>query len=113
MTKIYHNPRCRKSRETLALLQEQGEKPEIIEYLTDPPTKKELIEILELLHLQPEALIRKGEDIFKEKYKGKSLTQEEWLQVMLDYPKLIERPIVVKHGKAVIGRPPQNVLSIL
>jgi arsenate reductase len=113
MTKIYHNPRCRKSRETLNLLLERGEKPEIIEYLVNVPSKKELTEIIALLGMEAVALIRKGEDIFKMHYKGKNLSDADWIKAMVENPKLIERPIVIKNGKAVLGRPPENVLTIL
>lgn len=113
MTKIFHNPRCRKSRETLQLLEEKDEKIEIIEYLNTPPTFAELKEIVNMLGLSPEQLLRKGEAIYKEEYKGKELSDDEWLEVMVAHPKLIERPIVIKDGKATIGRPPESVLSIL
>lgn len=112
-TTIYHNPHCTKSRQTLNLLLEKGEKPEIIEYLNQVPSKTELKQLLTMLGMKPEALIRKGEDEFKQLFKGKKLTDDQWIQAMVDYPKLIERPIVVKNGKAVIGRPPENVLALL
>lgn len=111
--KIYHNPRCRKSRETLALIEEKGVTPEIVLYLEKAPTQKELKELLKLLKIKPEALLRKGEKIFKEKYKGKELSDAEWIKVMTKNPKLIERPIVVKGKKAILGRPPENVLDLL
>lgn len=111
--KIYHNPRCSKSRQTLDILRENNIEPEIIEYLKEIPTKKELTTLVELLGIQPEALIRKGEPDFKENFKGKTLSDKEWIQAMIDYPKLIERPIIVKGNKAVIGRPPENVLALL
>jgi len=111
--KIYHNPHCRKSRETLTLLEEKGQKPEIILYLENPPTKKELTKIIEMLDIKPIQLIRKGEPIFKEKYKGQDLSDKEWLNAMRENPKLIERPIVVVGNKAIIGRPPSNVLDLL
>lgn len=111
--KIYHNPRCRKSRETLQIIQEKGVEPEIIEYLTDVPSEKELSELIKMLGISPEQLLRKGEDVFKEKYKGKTLSDQEWIKAMVENPKLIERPIVVKGNKAVLGRPPQNVLELL
>ena len=111
--KIYHNPRCRKSRETLELLQEKGIEPEIILYLANPPDKKELKDVLSKLGIKPELLIRKGEPIFKEYFKGKKLTDEQWIDAMVTYPKLIERPIVIQGDKAVIGRPPVNVLQLI
>jgi len=110
--KIYHNPRCRKSRETLEIIQDQGIVPEIILYLEDVPSAKELEAILKKLKMDPADLIRKGEAIYKEKYKGKSLTDKQWIKAMITHPKLIERPIVVKGRKAVLGRPPENVMGL-
>lgn len=110
---IYHNPRCSKSRQTLALLTANGIEPEIVLYLENPPSKKELKDILAKLNLQAEQLIRKSEAIFKEKYKGKSLTEAQWIKAMLEHPKLIERPIVITATKAMIGRPPEKVLKII
>ena len=109
MAKIYHNPRCGKSRQTLSLLQERTSEVKIIEYLKTPPTKEELRSIVKKLNIEPEALIRKGEAIYKENYRGKDLSGDEWLSVMAEYPILIERPIVIKGDKATIGRPPENV----
>ncbi len=111
--KIYHNPRCRKSRETLQLIHEAGKDVEIIEYLKDTPTASQLKEIISLLQITPEQLLRKNEAIFKENFKGKSLTDDEWIKVMVDHPKLIERPIVVEGKKAVLGRPPENVKALI
>jgi arsenate reductase len=106
MLKIYHNNRCGKSRETLKLVQENAEDVQIIEYLKTPPTEEEKLTI------KPEQLLRKGEAIFKEKFEGKSLSDEEWIRIMVENPILIERPIVIKDGKAVLGRPPENVLQL-
>lgn len=111
--KIYHNPRCSKSRQTLSLINESGKEVEVIEYLSDIPTAAELKEIISLLGISPEQLLRKGEAIFKENFKGNSYTDDEWIQIMIDNPKLIERPIVVDGKKAVLGRPPENVLTLL
>ena len=110
---IYHNPRCRKSRETLALLHDKGLEPEIVLYLDSVPTQKRLKEILKMLDIPAEKLVRKGEPIYKEKYKGHTLSEAEWIKAMVTHPKLIERPIVIKDGKAVIGRPPENVLDLV
>jgi arsenate reductase len=111
---IYHNPRCRKSRETLTLIQEAGIEPEIIEYLQDPPTAAELDTILKKLKLQPQQIIRTGEDLYKElKLKDRELSRSEAIQILVEHPKLIERPIVVKGNQAILGRPPENVLSLL
>ena len=111
--KIYHNPRCRKSRETLQLLQDNGKSPEIVEYLKDVPSKEELEEILNKLNIKPEELIRKGEAEYKDNFKGKNLSDEQWMEAMIKYPKLIERPIVINGNKAVIGRPPEKVMEVL
>ena len=111
--KIYHNPRCSKSRQTLELLQKNThEKIEIVEYLNHIPTEKELTEIIKLLKIKPEELIRKGEDVYKEKFKGKTLKDSEWIKAMVENPKLIERPIVISEKKAIIGRPPEKVLDL-
>lgn len=111
--KIYHNPRCRKSRETLDMIRSAGVEPEIIEYLKTPPGAGELKEILRMLDMRPEDIIRKHEDIFKQNFKGKMHSDDEWIDILVDNPKLIERPIVVQGTRAVLGRPPQNVKSLL
>lgn len=111
--KIYHNPRCAKSRQTLALLQGNGVEPEIILYLNTVPSFKELKCLIEKLGISPIQLIRKGELVWKENFKGKDLSDDEIIQAMITYPKLIERPIVVKDQKAVLGRPPENVLELV
>ena len=111
--KIFHNPRCSKSRQTLQLIEASGKEVEVIEYLTNSPSKKELASIIKLLGIKPEELVRKGEDIYKEQFKGRSLSDDEWINAMVNYPKLIERPIVIDGQKAVIGRPPEKVLELL
>lgn len=113
MLTIYHNPRCRKSRETLQLIEESGELVTVIEYLKEVPSADELTKLVEMLRIKPEQLIRKGEAIYKEQYKGKSLSDEEWIEAMVQNPKLIERPIVTRDQKAVLGRPPENVKELL
>ena len=111
---IFHNPRCSKSRQTLTLLQEKGIEPVVIEYLSSPPTKERLVEVLKLLDMKPRALMRKGEAEYKENNLGDpSLSDDALLQAMVDHPKLIERPIVFANGKARVGRPPESVLEIL
>jgi len=109
MIKIYHNPRCRKSREALKLIEESGNDFQIINYLENTPSEDELKEIISKLNIPAENLLRKGESIFKDNFKGKILSENEWIQVMVKNPKLIERPIVIKDDKAVLGRPPKNV----
>ena len=111
--KIYHNPRCSKSRQTLEILKSNGIEPTIIEYLKDVPTKDELKSLVNMLNLQAVDILRKGESIYKETFKGKDLSNEEWIAAMVKYPKLIERPIVVKNKKAVLGRPPAKVLDLI
>ena len=110
---IYHNPRCTKSRATLALLQEHGIEPTVIEYLDHPPTATTLKTILRKLGMKAEQLARKGEDIYKERWAGRELTDAKWVEVLVEHPVLIERPIVVMGERAVIGRPPENVLQLL
>ena len=111
--KIYHNPRCSKSRQTLEILKSNGIEPQIIEYLKDVPTKEELTELLQKLNMQAVDILRKGEAAYKENYKGMDLSNEEWIEAMVKFPKLIERPIVVKNKKAVLGRPPAKVLDLI
>jgi len=110
---IYHNPRCSKSRAMLALLQERGIEPEIIQYLDTPPSAAELTRILGLLGKAPFELMRKGEDDYKQHFAGQSLSDADAVELMLRYPKVIERPIVVNGDRAAIGRPPEAVLEIL
>ncbi len=111
--KIYHNPRCTKSRETLALINDAGVDVEVVEYLKNVPSRTELEMILSKLNLKPSQILRKGEAVYKEKFKNSNFTEEEWITIMMEYPKLIERPIVISGNKAVIGRPPENVNELL
>ncbi|WP_146394371.1 arsenate reductase (glutaredoxin) [Allorhodopirellula solitaria] len=114
MTKIYHNPRCAKSRAAVELLESRGIEFDIVKYLDDPPNEKELRAIVKMLGISPEKLVRKGEKLFKELgLGGKSLTDAQWIEVMVEHPKLIERPIVIHGAKAAIGRPTENIESIL
>jgi len=111
---IYHNPRCSKSRQTLALLEDKGVRPIVIEYLKTPPSAAELATIIEKLNIEPRNLLRKGETLYKElNLADPSLSDDQLIQAMCDNPKLIERPIVIHNGKAKIGRPPESVLDIL
>ncbi|WP_456462241.1 arsenate reductase (glutaredoxin) [Lutibacter sp.] len=111
--KIYHNPRCSKSRQGLAILKESSNPFEVIKYLDKPFAEEELTELIKLLDIKPIELVRKNEAIWKENYKGKMLTDNEIIKAMVNHPKLIERPIVVANGKAVIGRPPEIIKTIL
>lgn len=111
---IYHNPRCSKSRQTLALLEEQAVAPEIIEYLAKPPTSAELKKILKKLGMTARELLRTGEDAYKSlNLANQDLTEQQLINAMIENPKLIQRPIVINGDKAALGRPPENVLDIL
>jgi arsenate reductase len=113
-TRIFHNPRCSKSRQTLELLTERGIEPEIIRYLETPPTEQELKDILSALNLTPRELMRTKENEYKEQgLNNPELSDEQLIAAMIATPKLIERPIVIANGKVALGRPPENVLSIL
>ncbi len=112
--KIFHNPRCSKSRQTLQLLQEQGIEPEIIDYLNNPPTADELDDILQKLSMDPRELMRKNESEYKSTgMNNPDLSRDELIKGMVSTPRLIERPIVLTNEKAAIGRPPEGVLAIL
>ncbi len=110
---MYHNPRCSKSRATLALLQERGVTPDIIEYLNTPPSQAELDRILNLLGKEPAELMRKGEAEYREYIQGKALSRAEAIALMVAHPVVIERPIVVNGDRAAIGRPPESVLDVV
>ena len=114
MVTIYHNPRCSKSRQTLSLLEEQGVSADVVEYLKTPPTREQLVEILDMLGLEPRQLMRTGQQEYKDMgLDNANLSRDQLIDAMLEQPILIERPIVVKDGKAAIGRPPETVLEIL
>ena len=113
MIKIYHNPRCTKSRQGLELLETSRKSFEVIKYLENPLTFDELKNIIELLDMKPMDLVRKNESIWKTNYKDKNLSSTEVIHAMIENPKLIERPIVINGNKAVIGRPTEEILSIL
>jgi arsenate reductase len=112
--RIFHNPRCSKSRATLALLQEQGIEPEIVLYLESPPDAGELRIILDKLGMSPRELMRTGEAEFRQQgLDDESLTDDELITAMIATPRLIQRPIVLAGGRAAMGRPPESVLDIL
>jgi arsenate reductase len=114
MVSIYHNPRCSKSRQTLALLEERGINPDIVLYLETPPSAEKLTDILKKLDISPRQLLRKGEAAYKENnLSDTSLTDQQLIDAMVSHPKLIERPIVINGDKAALGRPPEQVLDIL
>jgi len=112
MTTIWHNPRCSKSRATLALIEEAGITPTIRRYLDDAPSEAEIREVLALLGIPAEKLVRKGEALFKE-LGLKDADEDTLIKAMAENPKLVERPVVIKDGKAALGRPPESVLDIL
>lgn len=111
--RIYHNPRCSKSRQALALLQEQGEAPEVIDYIKTPLDNASITEILTMLGMSARELMRKNEDTYKDlNLDNPDLSEAQLVQALADYPRLIERPIVVRHGKAVLARPPERLLEL-
>ena len=110
---IYHNARCSKSRSACELIAAQGIEATVIDYLKTPPSKDDLRALLSKLGMRPAELVRHGEEVFKTHYAGKTLSDEQWLDALAAHPILIERPIVVRGSKAVIGRPPEKVLELL
>ena len=111
---IYHNPRCSKSRQTLELLKENNIEPEIILYLENPPSEEKLTELIDLLGINPRDLLRKGEEEYKaHNLRDESIKGEDIIKIITENPKLIERPIVISKNKAIIGRPPENVLKLI
>ena len=113
MIQIFHNPRCRISRKVLEELQKANLKVEIIEYMKKIPSIQELKVLLIKLNLKPQQIIRTSEILFKQKFKGKNFSDEEWLQILHENPVLIERPIVIMKNKAIICRPPEKVEEII
>lgn len=112
--RIYHNPRCSKSRQTLALLEENGIQPEVVLYLETPPDEKQLADMIKKLGIGPRDLLRKGEDAYKSlNLKDPALSEQQLLKAMAENPKLIERPVVIRAEQAVLGRPPENVLTLI
>lgn len=113
MIKIYHNNRCSKSRCGVEILEKSGKPYEIIKYLDEIPNEEQLKDIISKLNINPIALVRKNEAIWKSDFKGKELSDDEIIKAMINHPKLIERPIVINGNKAVIGRPPELILDII
>lgn len=113
MFTIYHNPRCRKSREGLAILEDSGKAFNTVLYLKEPLSKDQLVALLQQLNLKPEALVRKTEKIWKTEYSGKDLDENAIIDAMIKHPVLIERPIVSDGTRAVLGRPPENISQLL
>lgn len=113
MIKIYHNPRCSKSRAGLAHLKEKGNDFEVIEYLKNPIQENELKDVLVKLNANPHDMIRTHEDIYRKQFKGKNFTDDEWIKIMIENPKLIKRPIVVAKYKAIWAIPPEEMDELL
>jgi len=113
MIKVYHNPRCRKSREGLQFVREKGIEAEVIDYLKNPITVEELREIIMKLGKKPTEIVRTQEEYYRKNLKGRDFTDEEWIKILVENPKLIQRPIVVEKHKAVIGQPPENINQLL
>ncbi len=111
--KIYHNPRCSKSRETLQLIRDAGVEPEIVEYLKNPPTAEELRDLLKKLGTGASTIVRTKEDTYKQLFANKQPTDDQLIAAIVKHPVLLERPIVIKGKRAVIGRPPQNATELL
>ena len=113
-TKIFHNPRCSKSRAAMDLLTEKGIETEVVKYLETPPGRATIVQILDLLNLEPRQLMRTGEAEYRDNnLSDESLTRDQLIDALVDFPKLIERPIVISNGKAAIGRPIENIIEIL
>jgi arsenate reductase len=110
---IYHNNRCSKSREAMCILDEIKVKANVIEYLITPPTYSDLESLLEKLDMEAHDLVRKNETVYKEKFEGKKLSEEQWIKAMVKYPILIQRPIAVKGNSAIIARPPEKLKAFL
>ncbi|HEA29934.1 MAG TPA: arsenate reductase (glutaredoxin) [Leeuwenhoekiella sp.] len=113
MLKIYHNPRCAKSREGLAILEASDKEFEVVKYLENPPSYIQLSAIIGKLGIDAIDLVRKNEKIWKENYKGTVMNDEAIIQAMVEHPKLIERPIVIHDNEAVVGRPPERIKTML
>ena len=111
---IYHNPRCSKSRKAMDILKSRGIEPEIVDYTKQPPNEETLRQLLRALGLEAEQLVRKNDQSFKDMQLGdKKLSSEEWLNILLENPSLLQRPIIMVGEKAIIGRPPEQVLELL
>ena len=110
---IYHNARCSKSRSACEIVAGRGIEARIVEYLKTPPSRDELRAVLQKLGMEASELVRRGEEEYKQHYAGRTLTEDEWLDALIEHPILIERPIVVRGDHAVVGRPPEKVLELL
>ncbi len=110
---IYHNTRCSKSREACSILEEKGIAFETVEYLKTPLNQKQIKELLKLLGLKAQEIVRKSEPLYVQNYANKKITDAQWIKILAANPILIERPIIVKGNKAIIGRPPEKVLELI
>jgi arsenate reductase len=113
MFTIYHNPRCKKSRAGLQYLREKGLPFQVVEYLKDPLTKEALHKLLQQLNLAPGEVVRKQEEMYRKELKGKQFSREEWIDILVESPKLLQRPIILKGHKAVVADPPENLDPLL
>lgn len=113
MITIYHNPKCKKSRAGLAYLKEKVQEFTVVEYMKDPLSREVLKDILMKMNISPKELIRTQEDVYKSDFEGKQFNDEEWIDILLEYPRLIKRPIVVKGYRAVIAQPPEEIDKLL
>jgi len=114
MLKVYFKTNCATCQTALSLLKKNAKEDfELIEYLVDVPSEDDIREILKMLGMKAEQLVRTKEYLFKEKYEGKNISENEWIKILVQNPILIERPIYVKDGKAIIGRPPERILELL
>ena len=111
--RIYHNTRCSKSREAMCFLDDLGEQAEVVEYMKNPLSEEELAELIRILGIKPKELVRTKEELYKEKFADRKMTPKQWIKAMIKHPELMERPIVVKGGKAIIGRPPSLIVEWL
>jgi len=111
--KIYHNPRCSKSRCAISFLEDTNYSIDVVEYLKESPTADELVALLKKLKMNAQDLVRKGEEDFKNNFKGKELSEKQWIDAMVQFPKLIERPIVILGENAVIARPTEKIEELL
>lgn len=110
---IWHNPRCSKSRAALELLRERGLDLHVVEYLKSPPSRAEIKSVLGKLAIPAEALVRKGEDVYRDQFKDRTMTADQWLDALAAHPVLIERPVIIRGDRAVLGRPPENALELV
>jgi len=113
MMKIYHNPRCKKSREGLQFIRDKGIEVQVIDYIKNPISENELQEVVMKLGKKPVEIVRTQEEYYRKNLKGRNFTDEEWVRILIENPKLIQRPIVVEKHKAVIAQPPENINQLL